>query len=55
MILDGRAARNLAYAAGEILLIFVGILLAVQIRYWNDQRQAAAAATEFLTMVKWQR
>ena len=34
-----QAVRYLGYAAGEIALIIVGILLAVQINDWNDARK----------------
>ena len=34
-----QVVRYLGYAAGEIALIIVGILLAVQINDWNDARK----------------
>jgi len=34
-----QAVRYLGYAAGEIALIIVGILLAVQINDWNDAKK----------------
>ncbi len=41
---DGRAgktAKYFKYAIGEIILVMVGILLALQVSNWNQQRKAA--------------
>lgn len=38
MLDSGASARYLKYAAGEILLVVVGILIALQIDSWNDDR-----------------
>jgi hypothetical protein len=37
---ENRAAKYLRYAIGEILLVVVGILLALQVNNWNQQRIA---------------
>lgn len=37
---DGKGRRYLAYALGEILLVVVGILIALQANNWNEQRIA---------------
>jgi hypothetical protein len=34
-----RFSRYFLYAAGEILLVVIGILLALQINIWNQARQ----------------
>ncbi|MFZ9004373.1 MAG: hypothetical protein ACO3AE_10155, partial [Robiginitalea sp.] len=35
---DPRIGKYLLYAAGEILLVMVGILLALQVNAWNEER-----------------
>ena len=40
--LPGKLRTYLAYAAGEIILIVVGILLALQISEWNQERKDRA-------------
>lgn len=35
---DPKNARYILYAAGELLLVIVGILIALQINNWNEQR-----------------
>jgi len=35
----GRLARYLVYAIGEILLVVIGILIALQVNTWNNTRQ----------------
>jgi hypothetical protein len=34
----GRFSKYLLYAIGEILLVIIGILIALQINNWNDKR-----------------
>ena len=38
LLSEGKVSRYLIYALGEILLIVIGILIAVQIGKWNDAR-----------------
>ena len=46
--LNGRLSRFLGYAAGEIFLIVVGILLALQISEWNTRRVHYDEARQYL-------
>lgn len=39
MLKDNRIRKYLLYASGEIVLVVLGILIALQINNWNDQRQ----------------
>lgn len=39
---ENRFTRYLAYALGEIALVVVGILIALQVNNWNEQRKALA-------------
>jgi hypothetical protein len=42
------AGRYLKYAIGEIILVVVGILIALQINNWNEQRKTAILEVEAL-------
>jgi len=44
--LSGRLSRYLLYALGEIVLVVIGILIALQINNWNQRRSAQAAERE---------
>lgn len=39
LITEGNLARYLIYAIGEILLVVIGILIALQINNWNEQNK----------------
>ena len=39
LISDSRISKYLVYAIGEIILVVVGILIALQINNWNEQRK----------------
>ena len=45
----GRAGRYLKYAIGEIVLVVIGILIALQINNWNEQRKSKAQEVNILT------
>lgn len=45
---EGAFRRYLGYALGEILLVVAGILIALQIDGWNDQRLDRAQEREYL-------
>jgi hypothetical protein len=38
LMLDSRAGQYLAYAAGEVVLVIIGILIALQVNNWNTER-----------------
>ena len=46
---DGTTSKYLKYAVGEIFLVMVGILLALQINNWNEDRKQR---TEFRNILK---
>ncbi len=51
MIKENKFSRYLLYAMGEIILVVIGILIALQINNWNEKRKLdnqAAALTEKL-------
>ncbi|HQV75445.1 MAG TPA: DUF6090 family protein, partial [Flavobacteriales bacterium] len=39
MIKDNRISKYLLYAIGEIVLVMIGILLALQVNTWNEARK----------------
>jgi len=39
LLLEGKFFNYLKYAVGEIVLVVIGILIALQINNWNDQRK----------------
>ena len=40
MLKENRTTRYLLYAIGEIFLVVIGILIALQVSTWNQERQA---------------
>lgn len=51
MINEKRAGRYLAYAGGEILLVVIGILIAIQIDSWNQGRIENAELEGYLQSI----
>lgn len=49
---EGRFTQYLGYAAGEIVLIVAGILIALQISNWNSARQDRAKEMSYLTNIR---
>lgn len=49
IIPNGRLIKYLLYAVGEILLVVIGILIALQVDNWNENRKALAQEKELLT------
>ncbi len=50
-IKNNQVGRYLAYAAGEIVLGVIGVLIAVTLNNWNDQRKQAAEINSTLQIV----
>jgi hypothetical protein len=48
MIKDNRISKYLLYAIGEIILVVIGILIALQINNWNEQRKMRSAEIKLL-------
>lgn len=48
----GKVMAYLRYALGEILLVVIGILIALQVNNWNESRKQNIAETEFIVGVK---
>lgn len=48
LIRDSKARSYLFYAIGEIALVMIGILLALQVNNWNEQRKTVNKKNELL-------
>lgn len=61
LLSQNRVTRYLAYALGEIALVMIGILLALQVNNWNEERKQkneesrylAALQTDFKAAQSW--
>jgi len=47
----GKVGRYFSYAIGEIMLVVIGILIALQINNWNDQRKAGLQEQEYYCLL----
>ncbi len=48
LLAENRFSKYLLYAIGEIVLVVIGILIALQINTWNEQRKAKEIEKEIL-------
>jgi len=48
LLAENRVSRYLLYAVGEIVLVVIGILLALQINTWNQERQNRTEERKYL-------
>lgn len=48
----GKTSKYIKYAIGEIILVVIGILIALQINNWNEGRKQERAEWEFLKGIK---
>ena len=47
LLQQNRVTRYLVYALGEILLVVIGILIALQVNNWNEERKSNNARLEY--------
>lgn len=52
LLVDGRLSKYLVYALGEIALVMIGILLALQVNNWNQQRINRNSEVKLLVQLK---
>ncbi|MBT8304613.1 MAG: hypothetical protein KJP09_09100 [Bacteroidia bacterium] len=52
LIESRKTAKYLKYAIGEILLVVIGILIALQINNWNENRKASDMGKQFLSGIQ---
>ena len=48
LIKEGKTTNYIKYAIGEIVLVVIGILIALQINNWNDNRKESKELREYL-------
>ena len=49
---EQKFSRYMAYAIGEIILVVIGILIALSINNWNENRKREAKETYYLNSIK---
>jgi len=52
MLKENKMSKYLLYAIGEIVLVVIGILIALQINNWNELRKEGGREVEFLKGLK---
>ncbi|WP_179345532.1 DUF6090 family protein [Winogradskyella ursingii] len=52
MINQGKTKKYLLYAIGEIILVVIGILIALQINNWNEKRKQTRYERELIVQLK---
>ena len=48
---EGKTSKYVKYAIGEIILVVIGILIALQINNWNENRKTKKFEHEILTLI----
>ncbi|TYA54315.1 DUF6090 family protein [Formosa maritima] len=49
---QNKTGKYLKYAIGEIILVVIGILIALQINNWNEERKSIRASRDYLSEIK---
>lgn len=52
LLQNGQTARYFKYAIGEILLVVIGILIALQINNWNEAKKENRILNDYLVKIK---
>ena len=52
LLTENNVSKYLLYAIGEIVLIVIGILIALQINNWNEYQKAVKSENELLTSLQ---
>ena len=52
LLTENKFSKYLIYAIGEIILVVVGILIALQINNWNEARKDDKALKEYLMKIR---
>lgn len=53
LLSEGKVSKYLLYATGEIFLVVIGILIALQLNNWNSDNKAGTEELELLTEMKY--
>jgi len=51
LLSEGKSLRYIKYALGEIALVMIGILLALQVNNWNEQKKNRTFEREILSLL----
>ncbi len=51
LLAQGNIGKYLGYAVGEIILVVIGILIALQINNWNENKKIAATVDNYLAQL----
>jgi hypothetical protein len=51
LLAEGKTSKYLKYAIGEIILVVIGILIALSLNNWNENRKIAKFENEILTLI----
>ena len=51
LLSEGKTGKYFKYAIGEIILVVIGILIALQINNWNDNRIKQKKESNFITQI----
>lgn len=52
LLMENKTSKYFKYAIGEILLVVIGILIALQINNWNEQKKIEASISKHLLILK---
>lgn len=52
LLTENKVSKYLLYAIGEIVLVVIGILIALQINNWNEKRKEVKVETKILLEIK---
>ncbi len=52
LLSEGKTGKYFKYAIGEIILVVIGILIALQINNWNEERKINKERTQLLKSIK---
>ena len=52
MLNENKTSNYFKYALGEVILVVIGILIALQINTWNENRKASNEETKILTALQ---
>jgi hypothetical protein len=52
LLMENKTGKYLKYAVGEIILVVIGILIALNINNWNESNKSRASEKLLLTNLK---
>ena len=53
LLAEGKTSKYLKYAAGEIILVVIGILIALSINTWNEERKERAIIKSVMKNIRY--